>query len=166
MPDTNGPADLTDDELQTWSALATVLQWLPDALDAQLHDSADLTHFEYGILYALSKATDHTLRMSTLASYANSSLSRLSRAVARLEKKGWVRRAPDAQDGRYTRATLTAPGVAKADQATPGHAQAVHRFIFEPLTQSQARQLREISRRIMRAIRAEDGWQPPPIPRQ
>lgn len=166
MPDASGPADLTDDELQTWSALATVLQWLPDALDAQLHDTADLTHFEYGILYALWNASDHTLRMSTLADYANSSLSRLSRAVVRLEKKGWVRRAPDPQDGRYTLATLTPLGVAKADQATPGHVQAVHRFIFEPLTQPQVRQLREISRRIMRAIRAEDGWRPPPIPRR
>ena len=59
--------------------------------------------------------------MSVLAGYANSSLSRLSRAVARLETKGWVRRAPDPTDGRYTLATLTDLGVEKFDQATPGH---------------------------------------------
>lgn len=162
MPDTSTPAEFTDDQLQTWSALATVLEWLPSALDAQLHNAADLTHFEYGILYALSQATEGTLRMSTLASYANSSLSRLSRAVVRLENKGWVRRAPDPKDGRYTLATLTGPGAQKADQATPGHVQTVHRLVFEPLTHSQVRQLREISQRIMRAIRTEDGWRPSP----
>jgi DNA-binding MarR family transcriptional regulator len=151
--------DFTDDELLTWSSLATVLEWLPAALDAQLQ-SAELTHFEYGILYALSVAPDRTLRMSTLASYANSSLSRLSRAVARLEKRHWVGRGPDPRDGRYTLATLTGAGVDKVEQATPRHVQTVQRLVFEPLTQAQTRQLREISRRISSAIRAEEGWSP------
>lgn len=153
--------DFTDDELDTWSALATVLEWLPAALDAQLQ-SAGLTHFEYGILYALSVAPHRTLRMSTLAGYANSSLSRLSRAVARLEKKDWVRRTPDPQDGRYTLAILTDSGVEKVDEATPGHVQTVHRLVFEPLTLAQTRQLRDISRRITSAIRAEGTWSPVP----
>ena len=161
MSDLSAPVSFTNDQLETWSALATVLEWLPSALDAQLHSAADLTHFEYGILYALSTATEHTLRMSTLADYANSSLSRLSRAVVRLENKGWVRRSPDAQDGRYTLAILTGPGLQKVDQATPGHVQTVHRLIFEPLTQHQARQLRDISRRVMSAVRTENGWLPP-----
>ncbi|GAA1430330.1 MarR family winged helix-turn-helix transcriptional regulator [Microlunatus lacustris] len=150
---------LSGEELETWAALATVLEWLPPALDAQLQGDADLTHFEYGILFALGDAADRTLRMSVLAGFANSSLSRLSRAVARLEKKGWAQRAPDPDDGRYTLATLTALGVEKLDQATPGHVQTVRR-ILAPLTQTQIRQLREISRRIVQAVRDEEGWQP------
>jgi len=153
-------AHLSDDDLETWSALATVLEWLPAALDAQLQGDAGLTHFEYGVMFALADAEDRTLRMSTLAGYSNSSLSRLSRAVARLEAKEWVRRAPDPTDGRYTLATLTAAGVQKVDDAAPGHVDTVNRLVFEPLTQAQARQLRDISRRIMTAIRAEDGWRP------
>ena len=148
------------DELETWAALATVLEWLPAALDAELQRVADLTHFEYGILFALADAPDRTLRMSVLASYANSSLTRLSRAAARLETRGWVRRAPDPGDGRYTLATLTDPGREKFDQATPGHVRTVNRLILAPLTQAQTRQLREISRRIMRAIRDDEGWRP------
>lgn len=153
-------AHLSDDDLETWSALATVLEWLPAALDAQLQRDADLTHFEYGVMFALADADDRTLRMSTLASYSNSSLSRLSRAVMRLEGKQWVRRAPDPSDGRYTLATLTDPGKAKVDQAAPGHVDTVNRLIFHSLTRVQARQLRDISRRIMTAIRDDDGWQP------
>jgi DNA-binding MarR family transcriptional regulator len=151
---------LGGDHLETWAAFATVLEWLPTALDAQLQRDSDLTHFEYGVLFALSDAADHTLRMSTLASYSNSSLSRLSRAVARLEAKHWVRRAPDPGDGRYTLAILTESGRKKVDQAAPGHEDNVNRLIFDPLTRAQVRQLCDISRRIMAAIRSEEGWQP------
>jgi DNA-binding MarR family transcriptional regulator len=160
MSDSNRQLALTGDDLETWAALATVLEWLPSALDAQLLRDSQLTHFEYGILFALADAPDRTLRMSVLADYANSSLSRLSRAAGRLETKGWVRRAPDPEDGRYTLATLTTLGLEKFEQATPGHVLTVNRLILDPLTQPQSRQLREISRRIMRAIRDEDGWQP------
>ena len=159
MSDLRDPERLGSDELQTWAALATVLEWLPPALDAQLQRDADLTHFEYGILYALGDAPDRTLRMSVLAAYANSSLSRLSRAVARLEGKGWAQRAPDPDDGRYTLAALTALGAEKLVQATPGHVQTVRR-VLGSLTRPQLRQLREISRRIMQALRDEEGWQP------
>ena len=158
------PPELTGEDLETWAALATVLEWLPPALDGQLQRDAQLTHFEYGILYALAKAPEHTLRMSVLAGYANSTLSRLSRAAVRMESKGWLRRTPDPADGRYTLAILTDPGHEKVQQATPGHVQVVHRLVLDRLTKPQARQLREISHRIMRAIRDEDGWAPPPRP--
>ena len=161
MSDPGASARLSGEDLQTWAALATVLEWLPSALDTQLERDAGLTHFEYGVLYALAGAPDHSLRMSVLAGYANSSLSRLSRAASRLETKAWVRRTPDPTDGRYTLAVLTELGQRKVDEASPGHEHTVHRLVLDPLTQPQTRQLREISRRIMRAIRDEEGWQPP-----
>lgn len=160
MADDDIPAVLSGEDLETWASLATVLEWLPAALDAQLLRDADLTHFEYGVLYALASGPDSTLRMSVLAGYANSTLSRLSRAAARLEKRGWMRRAPDPSDGRYTLAILTDQGRAKFDQASPGHVDTVTRLVLESLTSSQRRQLREISRRIQRAIRDEEGWRP------
>ena len=148
------------DDLETWSALATVLEWLPPALDAQLGRDSELTHFEYGMLFALADAPGHALRMSTLAGYANSSPSRLSRAASRLESRGWMLRSPDPDDGRSTLAMLTAAGLARVEQAMPGHVQAVHRLVLDPLTQAQRRQLLEISRRITRAIRDDAGWRP------
>ncbi|MEF2978481.1 MarR family winged helix-turn-helix transcriptional regulator [Subtercola sp. YIM 133946] len=158
MPETPLTAALAGDDLETWATLATVLEWLPAALDAQLQRDAGLTHFEYGILFALADAPDATLRMSVLAGYANSSLSRLSRAVARLETRGWVTRQPDPADGRYTLASLTGDGRTGFEQATPGHVETVHRLVLDPLTRAQARQLREIGRRIQKAVRDDDGW--------
>ena len=63
-----------------------------------------------------------------------------------------MRRTPDPADGRYTLATLTEQGRAKVTEAAPGHVQEVRRLVFDPLTKTQSRQLREISRRIMRAV--------------
>jgi len=151
------PAKLTGDDLETWAALATVLEWLPPALDGQLQRDAQLTHFEYGVLYALSEAPEHTLRMSTLAGYANSTLSRLSRAATRLEARGLLRRTPDPADGRFTLALLTDLGQDTFEQATPGHVQVVHALVLDRLTTAQRRQLREISRRILGAVRDQDG---------
>ena len=160
MSDHTPPAVLSGDDLEAWSSLATVLEWLPAALDAQLLSDSELTHFEYGILYALAHAPERTLRMSVLAGYANSSLSRLSRAAGRLEKRGWMQRMPDPTDGRFTLAMITDAGLVKADEATPGHAATVRRLVLDQLTASQTKQLKEINRRIMRAIRDTDGWQP------
>jgi DNA-binding MarR family transcriptional regulator len=161
MPDASTPAELSGEDLETWAALATVLEWLPAALDAQLQRDADVTHFEHGLLYALSRAPDRTLRMSVLAGYANSSLSRLSRAASRLETRGWLRRTPDPADGRYTLAILTDSGLQKVQEANPAHVATVRRLVLDPLTQAQSRQLREISRRIAGSIRDDEAWQPP-----
>ena len=160
MPDTTTARALEGDDLETWSALATVLEWLPAALDAQLLRDSDVTHFEYGILFALANAPERTLRMSVLAGYANSSLSRLSRAVVRLEARKWVQRRPDPSDGRFTLATLSDTGQGAFDQATPGHVLTVNRLVLDPLTKAQTRQLLEISRRISGTIREESGWSP------
>jgi DNA-binding MarR family transcriptional regulator len=146
------PGWLDAEERQTWRALAKTLVRLPAALDAQLRRDSGITHFEYEVLALLSEAPGRTLRMSELAALAEGSLPRLSQVVARLEQRGWVRRTPDPADGRYTLAILTDQGGAKVSEAAPGHVQEVRRLVLDPLTNTQSRQLREISRRIMRAI--------------
>ena len=146
------PRWLDAEERQAWLALASTLNRLPAALDAQLRRDAGISHFEYQVMALLSEAPGRTLRMSELATLAEGSLPRLSQVVARLEQPGWVRRTPDPADGRYTLAILTDQGLAKVTEAAPGHVQEVRRLVFDPLTKTQSRQLREISRRIMRAI--------------
>ena len=146
------PRWLDPEERQAWLALASALNRLPSALDAQLRRDAGISHFEYQVLALLSEAPARTLRMSELATLAEGSLPRLSQVVARLEQRGWARRTPDPADGRYTLATLTDHGLAKVTEAAPGHVQEVRRLVFDPLTKTQSRQLREISRRIVRAI--------------
>jgi len=155
------PAGLRGEDLEVWASLATLLERLPAALDAQLQRDSGLTHFEHGVLYALDTAPDRTLRMSTLAGYASSTLSRLSRAVTRLEKKGWVRREVDPTDGRFTLAVLTADGHDKVVASSPAHDALVQRLVFDTLTPAQARQLGVIARRLAEAVDGAPVWSPP-----
>jgi DNA-binding MarR family transcriptional regulator len=140
-----------------------MLERLPAALDAQLQRDSGVTHYEHGLLFALDTAPGRTLRMSVLAGYASSTLSRLSRAISRLEKKGWVRREVDPDDGRFTRATLTEAGHDLVVRSTPAHHALVEELVFGPLTDAQVRQLATISRRIITAIDPATPWEPPAI---
>jgi Transcriptional regulators len=146
------PAGISREHLEIWASVATLLERLPAALDAQLTRDSGLTHFEHGVLYALDSAPERTLRLSVLAGYASSTLSRLSRAVTRLEKKGWVRRVIDPSDGRFTLAVLTDEGHDTVVESSPAHEQLVERIVFDALTAGQIRQLGVISRRISEAI--------------
>jgi DNA-binding MarR family transcriptional regulator len=151
------PRWLTSEEMDSWLALAAVLIKLPFALDTQLERDAGISHFEYQVLSLLSDAPERTMRMSGLAMLANGSLSRLSHVVNRLEKRGWVRRTPDPADGRYTLAALTEAGWGKVVATAPGHVEAVRRYVFDALHPEQARQLKDIGRRIITAIDPADA---------
>lgn len=156
------PRWLDAEEQERWHAFAYVLTQLPAALEAQMQRDAAIGHFEYMVLSALSGAPERTLRMSDLAKYTASALSRLSNVVGRLEKRGWVQRRTDSTDGRYTLATLTEDGVAKVVAAAPGQVEEVRRLVFDPLTRAQQRQLGEIAQRILRALDAPcpTDWSP------
>jgi DNA-binding MarR family transcriptional regulator len=92
----------------------------------------------------LSEAPERSLRMTELASLTNSSQSRLSHAVARLEETGWVRRTRCATDKRGQTATLTDAGYEVVVAAAPGHVAAVRETLFDRLTPEQVRQLADI----------------------
>lgn len=154
------PRWLDDEERGAWLALVGVIMRLPGALDAQLQRDAGISHFEYQVLAMLSEAPGRTLRMSRLAAFTEGSLSRLSHTVSRLEKRGWVRRTPDPEDGRYTLAVLTDGGWEKVVATAPGHVDAVRGFVFEPLTKGQIKQLHDIGRRIVKAVEPDGDCLP------
>jgi DNA-binding MarR family transcriptional regulator len=146
------PRWLDAEEQQTWLAFVGMVLLVGRALDAQLQRDAGISLFEYQVLAMLSEAPERTVRMSELAALANGSLSRLSHVVARLEQRGWVRRSPHPDNGRVTLATLTEDGWAKVVDTAPGHVEAVRRLVFDPLTKTQQRHLRESSLHILDAI--------------
>ena len=151
MNDPERPPWLDDEQQRIWYLFAYMLIKLPAALDAQMQRDAGLGQFEYMVLSGLSMAPERTLRMSVLAGYTASTLARLGNVVTRLERRGWVRRAPDPDDGRYTLAVLTDEGVDKVVASAPAHVAKVRRLIFHSLTRSQQRQLGSIAERLLHA---------------
>ncbi|MFE4964561.1 MarR family winged helix-turn-helix transcriptional regulator [Streptomyces sp. NPDC056660] len=143
---------LTPAELAAWMSVVRLITRLPWALDAQLQRDADLSMVEYMALAMLSEAPDRTLRMSTLAEVVNSSLSRLSHLVKRLEKRGYVRREPDPDDGRFTNAVLLPDGMRKLESAAPGHAAHVRHLVVDNLSPERLRRLGQDAERILKRV--------------
>lgn len=143
MPDEN--PWLSPDEQTAWRALVAVMILLPGALDAQLMRDSSLSHFEYGVLAMLSEAPNRTLRMSQLAALNDSSLSRLSHVVSRLEQRGAVSRTTCPEDRRANNAHLTEAGFELVVSAAPNHARRVRELVFDHLTSQQVEQLAEIA---------------------
>ena len=145
-------------EQQVWAQLSTMILRLQPVLSAQLQREFGISQFEYLMMARLSEAPGSMLRMSVLATITGSSLPRLSQAVGRLEKRGWISRQADAQDSRYTFAVLTPAGLRRLQEAAPSHVAAVREFVFDRLTRAQARQLGAISQRILDGLPPDDSW--------
>ncbi len=143
---------LSEREQEIWRSFLSATLGLTDALARQLQRDAGMPHAYYEILVALSEAPDRTMRMSELAGVRNSSRSRLSHAVARLEEAGWVRRRDCPTDKRGSFAMLTDEGFAALEAAAPGHVTEVRKRLFDQLTPEQVEQLGEISRAIQRGL--------------
>jgi DNA-binding MarR family transcriptional regulator len=151
---------LTADEEQSWRAIASVMHKVSWALECQLEQDADLSYVEYHALARLSEEHDRSLRMSELAVLTNSSLSRLSHLVTRLEKWGFVRRERGRSDGRFTIATLTKAGYAKLVASAPAHVAAVRQLVIDEFSPAELEQLRAYCERIVARVEASAWTQP------
>ena len=145
---------LTPDEQRAWLAYVATTTLLDGALDRQLQRDSGMPMAYYLILAMLSDVPGRTLRMSDLAAITQSSQSRLSHAVSKLEQSGWVRRTPCPDDRRSTFAQLTDAGFAALAEAAPGHVRAVRRHVFDRLTPEQVEQLREIFDAVLGGLQA------------
>lgn len=137
MAEQNEPRWLSEAERDMWVRLVATTLLLPGEVEAQLKRDAGLTFFEYHVLAMLSEADERTRLMSDLARWANSSLSRLSHVVTRLEKQGWVRREACPDDRRATNAVLTDEGFAHLEAHAPAHVEIVRKLVFDGLTPEQ-----------------------------
>lgn len=143
------PRWLSDEEQCAWRAFLTATRVVFRELDRELQRDAGMPHTYYVILVALSEAPGRAMRMTELAAVCDSSPSRLSHAVARLEEAGWVRRTQTPDDRRGALATLTDEGFEVLEAAAPGHVDGVRRHVFDRLTPDQVGQLRGLCESIL-----------------
>ncbi|MFH9243574.1 MarR family winged helix-turn-helix transcriptional regulator [Streptomyces anulatus] len=155
MAPTSAPRWLTDEEQHTWRAYLHATTLLEDHLDRQLQRDAGMPHIYYGLLVQLSQAPRRRMRMTELARNAKITRSRLSHAIARLEKNGWVRREECPSDKRGQNAVLTDDGYAMLRRSAPGHVEAVRQAMFDRLTPEQVSSLGEIMRVLATGLEPE-----------
>jgi DNA-binding MarR family transcriptional regulator len=143
------PRWLDDDERRTWLAWVFATRLLWEELERDLQRDAGMPFGYYEILVMLSEAPHRTLRMSELADATQSSRSRLSHAVSRLEELGWVRRESCSTDRRGANAVLTDAGFAALDAAAPHHVESVRTHLFDQLSPEQLAELRVLSEQLL-----------------
>src|SRR5690606_14160576 len=154
---TEHPRWLSDDEQSVWRAYIDATTLLEDHLDRQLQRDAGMPHVYYGLLVKLAEAPDRRLRMTELAMSAKITRSRLSHAVARLEKSGWVRREDCPSDKRGQFAVLTDEGLEMLTRHAPGHVEAVRQAVFGRLTPEQQKSLGEIMRIVAEGLQPSEA---------
>jgi DNA-binding MarR family transcriptional regulator len=148
----DGTRWLDPQEHHAWRSYLAASRLLGAQLERELQRDSQMPHTYYEILVQLSETPGRTLRMSDLS---ESSRSRLSHAVARLEKVGWVRRESCPTDRRGAFAVLTDAGFAALEAAAPAHVESVRRHLFDRLTREQIDQLAAICDAITEGLRQE-----------
>ncbi|MEU8977531.1 MarR family transcriptional regulator [Streptomyces sp. NPDC048309] len=151
------PRWLTDEEQRVWRAYMHATTLLEDHLDRQLQRDAGMPHIYYGLLVQLAEAPRRRLRMTELAMSAKITRSRLSHAIARLEKNGWVRRENCPSDKRGQFAVLTDAGFETLSKAAPGHVAAVRQALLDRLTPDQQKALGEAMRIVAEGLQPKDA---------
>ena len=73
-------------------------------------------------------------------------------AITRLQRRGYVRREPDPNDGRYTNAVLTGAGYNHLVAAAPGHVATVLELVIDALDDTALSALQDSAERITARI--------------
>ena len=148
---------LDEEEQRTWRSFLAATRLLWSQLDREIQAEAAMPSSYYAILVLLSEAPERALRMSDLAAATQSSPSRISHAIGRLEKAGWVRRESCPNDRRGWYAVLTEEGLATLEAAAPKHVESVREHLFDQLSRAQQRQLRQICETLVDHLATVDG---------
>ena len=148
---------LSEEEQRVWRSYIAATTLLEDHLDRQLQRDAGMPHVYYGLLVQLAESPRRRLRMTELAMRAKITRSRLSHAIARLEKSGWVRREDCDSDKRGQFAVLTDQGHEVLRRTAPGHVTAVRQALFDRLTPQQQKALGEIMQIVAEGLQPKEA---------
>ncbi|MHB8438633.1 MAG: MarR family winged helix-turn-helix transcriptional regulator [Acidimicrobiales bacterium] len=140
---------LDQDEQRIWRTfmLATKVLW--EQIDRDLDQGTVVPSPYYELLVRLSESPDRRLRPSDLADRSQSSRSRLSHSLSRLESLGWIRRELCESDRRGAFVVLTEEGFAALEAAAPVHVESVRGHLFDVLDADELQQLRSIAERLL-----------------
>ena len=119
---------------QAWAALTAAHALVTEQLGAALARTCGLSINEFQILLRVDRAPEAGVRLGELCSAVRLTQPSLSRAVARLERHGWLRRAGAPGDGRGVLVTVTASGREVLAQGSAVHTQTISELLLDRLS--------------------------------
>lgn len=132
--------------LQGQSLLQTVL-------DRELRELAGIALADYEVLVIVSESPGHTRRMAEIAEEVGVSRSRLSHTVARLEKRGILKRTSTRGDGRGVNCSMTDEGWALMQKIAPIHVEGVREHLIDLMSPEETQVLADVFTRAAEHLR-------------
>jgi DNA-binding MarR family transcriptional regulator len=124
---------LNDDQQRFWRLYVDFQRHLERVLHRELLADAGLSSPEFAVLVSLSETPTGQLRARDLCRELGWDRTRLSHLVARMERRGLVRRRACADDARGSIVEITDDGRRAITDAAPAHAEAVRRYLIDVL---------------------------------
>jgi DNA-binding MarR family transcriptional regulator len=131
------PRWLTPPEMRAWQKLIDVTTGVMATLDGELRAEHGLTLGDYEVLVHISDASDHSIRMTDLASRLKLSPSGITRRIDGLVRDGYVERKQCPSDRRGSNAVLTEKGLLRLQEAAPTHVRGVRSHFVDQLSERQ-----------------------------
>jgi DNA-binding MarR family transcriptional regulator len=150
-----------------WAALSAAHALVTEQLSEALTESCGLSINEFELLLQVSRAAEPGLRQGLLGCSVRLTQPSLSRAVARLERHGWLRRSGAPGDGRGVLVTITPAGREVLGRAAGIHAQIIRTLLLDQLNPDEqellARALTRVAEHGPEAhLKPEQSWQSQP----
>ena len=128
-------------QLGAYFGLIEVSSLLRHAVEQQLREAGNLSYVQFQLLATLGDQPEGRARMTDLADGVVYSRSGLTYQAGLLEQAGLVTRSPSEDDERSVMVTLTDAGRARLADVFPGHLEALHRLLLDPMTDEDVRGL-------------------------
>ena len=144
---------------QAWAALTAAHALVTEQLSVALTRTCGLSINEFQILLRADRVPGQGVRLGELCSAVRLTQPSLSRAVARLERHGWLRRAGAPGDGRGVMVTLTRAGREVLRRGGTVHAQTIRDVLLDRLTADEQDLL---ARALTRVAEGQRGARPGP----
>ena len=131
--DANGLSHWTELHADAWIGLLETHKQLTRALDAELTAQHGLSLSALELLARLAAADERSLHLTALAGASGLSLSRVSRIIDALERRGLVGRMSCPNDARAVHARLSDAGLELVLRAQATHFASVQATFFDQL---------------------------------
>jgi len=139
-------------ELAMWRDFIEATELLRTAVAARLQEDSGLSMGDYTVLLALTEAPGRRYRSSDLATAIGWERSRLSHHLARMERRGLIRREHCTADSRGSEIILEPAGDQAFHAATAPHLRAIRELFVTALTDEQVTAAGEMAAALRRHL--------------
>ncbi|HUN23649.1 MAG TPA: MarR family transcriptional regulator [Anaerolineales bacterium] len=140
--------ELSSLERKTWGNFIVAWATINRIVEDDLQANGQITHVEYEITLRLYRAEGRKMRIQELGKQSLLTRSGTSRAVARLEQLGLVRRETAPEDRRGSYAVLTDAGQELFEKLMPPHLLCVREHFLRHFSTDELTQLAEFLGRL------------------